>query len=91
MFIQFFTKRSFYIAKDKVKSVVSHVEKDPKTSEYKVGNRSVIELEDKTAKEFLKRYPKEVEGYGKDAVVKKIPTKGKNSKPQGHQGRNLED
>jgi len=90
MFLQFFTKRFFYISKIYVKSVVNHVDKNPKTGDYKVGNRSVIELDDKTAKEFLRRYSKECEGYGKDAVTKKPPTKGKNSKLQGHGSRNLD-
>lgn len=89
MFLQFFTKRFFYFDKKQVKSANSHVEQNDKTGRYKVGNRGVIELEDKKAKQILKRYPHECELWGKDAVSKKSPVKGKNAKPSVDKNREL--
>lgn len=84
MFLQFFTKRNFTFAKEEVLSLGNGADEDVKSKSVTVGNRGVIELKDKFAKEILGRYPKECEPWGKDAVVKKGPKKAINSRPQGH-------
>ena len=79
MFLQFFTKRRFIFAESFVLSAGRGVDQNPKTKAYSVGNRGVIELKNDEAKKILKRYGKECEPWGKDAVMKTPPKRGKNS------------
>lgn len=90
MFLQFNTKRKYVFSGKDVISAGQGVTENPKTGAFSVGDRGVIELTASVAKETLKRYARECEPWGKDAVMKKGAIKAKNSKPQRDRSKDLD-